>query len=265
MKRLKTAAIILLFLYAMLVLMAFGFQERLIFLPDPLPLNYKYEFHQPYEEIFITADDGAKLNVIHLQQENAKGAILYFHGNSGNISKLGHVADLLSGKGYDIFLVDYRTYGKSTGKISEAALRVDAQLLYNMALEVYDENKIIIYGRSLGTGIASGLAAANHPQKLILESPFYSGVEIGAHRFPFLPVKWLSRYEFPSSEYVKTINCPIFIFHGTQDSVIPYEQAQKLYHAIPGKQKKLFTIEGGDHKNLYDFDSFKQGMGQVLD
>jgi alpha-beta hydrolase superfamily lysophospholipase len=246
-------------------MLAYVFQERMIFLPETLPLSHQYDFCQPYEEFFITAEDGAQLNVVYLQQEKAKGAILYFHGNSGNISNLVHVANMIYGKGYDVYLFDYRSYGKSTGKISEGALKGDAQLLYELALRKYEENKIIIYGRSLGTGIASGLAAANHPQKLILESPFYSGVEIGKYRFPFLPVQWISRYKFPTNQYVQTINCPIFIFHGTEDSVIPFEQAQKLYDAIPGKSKKLFTIEGGDHKYLYGFDAFGQGLSKVLD
>ncbi len=265
MKRLKITSVVLLVLYAVLLLLAYGFQERMIFLPEVLPSNHKFEFCQPYEEFFITANDGAKLNVVYFQQEHTKGAILYFHGNSGNISNLGHVANLIYGKGYDLFLFDYRTYGKSTGKISEKALKEDAQLLYEFALRTYKEDNIIIYGRSLGTAIASGLAAANHPQKLILESPFYSGVEIGKYRFPFLPVQWLSRYKFPTSEYVQKINCPIFILHGTEDSVVPFEQGQRLFDAVPGKNKNLFTIEGGDHKYLYGFDSFAKGIGQVLD
>ena len=265
MKRLKITSAVLVILYAVLLLLAYGFQERMIFLPDVLPANHIYDFRQPYEEFFITAEDGAKLSVVFFQQEHAKGAILYFHGNSGNISDLGHVANLIYGKGYDLFLFDYRTFGKSTGKMSEEALKGDAQLLYDFALRKYKEDNIIIYGRSLGAGIASGLAAANHPQKLILESPFYSGVEIGKYRFPFLPVQWLSRYKFPTSEYVKKINCPIFIFHGTDDSVIPFAQGKRLYEAVPGKNKKIFAIEGGDHKYLYAFDSFARGIGQVLD
>jgi fermentation-respiration switch protein FrsA (DUF1100 family) len=265
MKRLKISSAVLVILYAVLLLLAYGFQERMIFLPEVLPPHHKFDFCQPYEEFFITAEDGAKLNVVYFQQEHAKGAILYFHGNSGNISDLGHVANLISGKGYDLFLIDYRTYGKSSGKLSEEALREDAQSLYDVALRRYKEDHIIIYGRSLGTAFASGLAAANHPQKLILESPFYSGVEIGKHRFPFLPVQWLSRYQFPTNEYVRQINCPIFIFHGTDDSVIPFAQGQRLYDAIPGKNKKIFAIEGGDHNYLYGFDSFGKGMGQVLD
>jgi hypothetical protein len=265
MKGLKITSVVLLVFYAVLLLLAYGFQERMIFLPEALPSNHKYDFWQPYEEVFITAEDGAKLNVVYFQQEPTKGAILYFHGNSGNISNLGHVANLIYGKGYDLFLFDYRTYGKSTGKISEEALKDDAQLLYDFALRKYKEDNVIIYGRSLGTAVASGLAAENHPHKLILESPFYSGVEIGKHRFPFLPVQWLSRYKFPTNEYMLTINCPIFIFHGTEDSVIPFAQGQRLYDAVPGKNKKIFTIEGGDHKYLYGFDSFVKGMGQVLD
>lgn len=265
MRRLKKIGIVLVAIYALLTLLAYSFQEKLIFIPSKMPLNHQYDFCQNFEEFYLTAEDGAKLNAVHIKQDNAKGVVLYFHGNSGNISHLNHVANLLEQKGYDAFLVDYRTYGKSSGEMSEDALKKDAQLFYNHALTKYDEDEIILYGRSFGTGIATGLAASNTPKKLILESPFYSAVELGKHRFPIFPITWLSQYRFPSNEYVKQIKCPIFVFHGTDDSIIPYQQAERLYKAIPGADKKMYRIEGGGHNYLQDFDVFKAGMNEVLD
>ncbi len=265
MKRLKKTGIILIFSYILLVLLAYMFQDRLIFIPSRMPANHTYDYCQSFDEFYLRAEDGAKLNAVHIKSERAKGVVLYFHGNSGNIANLNHVVNLIDRKGYDAILVDYRTYGKSVGKMSEKALKEDAQLFYNYALTQYDEDEIVLYGQSFGTGIATGLAAANRPKKVILESPFYSAVALGRHRFPFLPIEWLSRYRFPSNEYVKLIKCPIFIFHGTDDSVIPFQQAVRLYNAITGKSKKLFRIEGGGHNYLQDFDTFKKGMDEVLD
>ncbi|TMM57380.1 alpha/beta hydrolase [Maribacter algarum] len=264
MRRLKKIGIVLGVLYLLLVVSIYFFQERLIFFPSKMPMQHEYEFCQPFEEFFLETKDGAKLNAVHIQNNSSKGVALYFHGNSGNVSHLGHVANLLTSKGYDAILVDYRTYGKSTGELSEEALNADAQLFYEYATKQYDENEIVLYGRSFGTGIASRLAAKNNPCRLILESPFSSAVDLGNHRFPILPVSWLSEFRFPSTEYMKEVKCPIYIFHGTDDKVIPYKFAQKLYESIPGDGKKFYTIEGVGHNYLQDYEVFKTGMNEAL-
>ncbi|HEA23347.1 hypothetical protein LCGC14_1411750 [marine sediment metagenome] len=264
MRRLKIWSIVLIILYSFIAISAYFYQERLIFFPSELPLNHEYDFCQEFNEFYLTADDGARLNAVHIKQDSAKGVILYFHGNSGNISHLIHVANLFSEKGYESVFVDYRTYGKSKGAMSEQALYDDAQLFYDYLLKTNEEKHIVLYGRSFGTGIATWLASQNTPQKLILESPFFSAVALGQHRFPFLPIDWLSNFRFPSNEFVQKINCPIFIFHGTEDSVIPYESAERLYKLIPNKDKILFTIPGGGHNYLQDFQVYKDGIGEIL-
>lgn len=264
MRRLKKISIVLAVLYVLLLLLAYNFQERLIFFPSKMPMSHQYDFCQDFEEFNLTADDGAVLNAVHIKQDSAKGVVLYFHGNSGNISHLGHVANLISRKGYDAILVDYRTYGKSTGKMSEEAIKQDAQLFYNYTLTKYNEDKIILYGRSFGTGVATGLAAANAPKKVILESPFYSAVALGKYRFPIFPVNWLSTYRFPSNEYIKKVKCPIYIFHGNEDSVIPIAQAKNLYDEISGGIKKFYEIEGAGHNYLQDFSVFKKGINEAF-
>lgn len=265
MRRLKRIGIVLAILYILLTVSAYFFQERLIFFPQKMPLNHRFDFCQNFEEFNLTAKDGAILNAVHIKRDSALGVVLYFHGNSGNISHLNHVANLFDRKGYDAILVDYRTYGKSTGTLNEQALKEDAQLFYDHALTQYDEDSLILYGRSFGTGIASGLAADNHPQKLVLESPFYSAVSLGKHRFPILPVGWLARFRFPSHEYLQNVDCPVYIFHGTEDRVIPYKFAERLYDAIPDSvDKSFYRIEGGGHNYLQDFEPFKRGMEEVF-
>ncbi len=264
MRRLKKIGIGLGVVYLLLVALVYIFQERLIFFPSKLPIDHTYSFVQPFEEFFLAAAADAQLNAVHIKNNSTKGVVLYFHGNSGNISHLGRKADLFTKHGYDVILVDYRTYGKSTGAMTEQALYDDAQLFYDYALKTYAENEILVYGRSLGTGIASYVAANNNPCRLILESPFSSAVDLGKHRFPFIPVAWLSEFRFPSTEYMKSVQCPVYIFHGNADKVIPYSFSQQLYTAIPGVGKKLFTIENGGHNDLQNYAAFNRGMIEAL-
>ncbi len=264
MRRFKKIGIVLAILYVIILTTSYIFQERLVFFPSKMPMQHEYDFCQPFEELFLTTPDGAKLNAVHIQNNSTKGVALYFHGNSGNVSHLSHVANMLTRHGYDAILVDYRTFGKSTGAMSEEALYDDAQLFYDYALKTYEENEIVLYGRSFGSGLATQLAAVNNPCRLVLESPFSSAVDLGKHRFPFLPISLMSEFRFPSTEFMQDVKCPVYIFHGTDDSVIPYEFAQKLFESIPGNGKQFYTIKGGGHNYLQDYDVFKNGMKQAL-
>ncbi len=264
MRSIKKIGIVLFVIYVLLLGVTYAFQEKLIFIPSQMPANHTYQFCQSFEEFWLTADDGARLNAVHIKNNSQKGVILYFHGNSGNISNLTHVANLVTRYGYDAIFVDYRTYGKSTGEMSEAAIKKDAQLFYDYTKQLYEEHKIVLYGRSFGTGVASGLAADNDPCKLILESPFYSAVELGKHRFPIFPIDLLLEYRFPSYKYVQEVTCPVYIIHGTDDQVIPFEQAEDLYQKIPDGQGSFYRVEGGGHNYLQDFKDFNEAMDEAL-
>ena len=251
--------------YLIFATMLYFLQERLIFLPSRLAKGYEYSFNHDFSEFNLTADDGAQLNALHFKVPQSKGIILYFHGNAGNLSRWGEIARVISSAyQYDVVIMDYRTYGKSTGKLSEAALYQDGQLFYNYILEQNPEKEIILYGRSLGTGIATRLAAQNEPAKLILETPYYSLLDIGQRRFPFLPVKWFLKYQFKSFEYVNDISCPVAIFHGTKDEIIPVDSGKMLYQSIPGKHKQFFLVDGGRHNNLSEFVEYQSGMYKLL-
>lgn len=244
--------------------MLFFFQEKLIFLPTKLPIDYIFSFSQPFKEFNLTTEDGAVLNALHFIQESPKGLILYFHGNAGALSRWGSITTFFVEQGYDVIVMDYRTYGKSTGKLSEMALYKDAQLFYDHALKLYPENDIILYGRSLGTGIAAQIAAQNNPRQLLLEAPYYSLQAIAKERYPFLPVNWLLNYRLPSYKFVQTVTVPITIFHGTEDGVVPYKSGKRLYDAIPNSEKKLYSITGGEHNNLAEFPAYQQGIEETL-
>jgi len=264
MRRLKKLAKFLGVLYILSLLMLYFFQEKLIFLPSQLPQEYVYSFTLPHNEFNLKTDDGAVLNGLHFKNKEPKGVILYFHGNAGDLSRWGEIALYFVEKQYDVIIMDYRTYGKSTGKLSPGALFDDAQLFYDYTLNHYDENKITLYGRSLGTGLATKVAATNGPKQLVLETPFYSLLDVAKSKFPILPVSLFLKYRFPSFEFIQNVTCPVTIFHGTSDSVVPYESGKRLYDVIPNKRKNLFTVEKGDHNNLVSFPAYHEGIQQVL-
>jgi len=264
MQKLKKLAKFLGVLYILSVLMLYFFQEKLIFLPSKLPQGYEYSFALPHKEFNLTTDDGAVLNGLHFKNTESKGVLLYFHGNAGDLSRWGEIALYFVEKQYDVVIMDYRTYGKSTGKLSPQALFDDAELFYEYTLKHYDENEITLYGRSLGTGIATAMASRHKPKQLVLETPFYSLLDVAKGMFPILPVSLFLKYTFPSYEYVKDIRCPITIFHGNSDSVVPYESGKRLYDVIPHNRKLFFTIKEGDHNNLVSFPAYHDGIKQVL-
>ena len=240
------------------------FQEKLIFRPTTLSQDFTFNFSNPFEELFLKSEDDAVINAIHFKTENPNGVILYFHGNAGDLSRWGKITEFFVEKNYDVFVMDYRTYGKSKGALSEQALYSDAQMCYNYVISRYSESEITVYGRSLGTGMATYLASKNNPKQLILETPFYSLNDVAKHRFSLFPTKKLLKYNFPSYKYVQDINCPISIFHGTDDGVIPYASSEKLFNSMNQKDKMFFTIENGEHNNLSEFDSYRKQIKKIL-
>jgi alpha-beta hydrolase superfamily lysophospholipase len=259
MSRTKKGLIIVFVLvniYGLLCGAIYFFQESLIFLPTELSQDHVFDLNYPFEEITLNTEDGAKLNGLHFQKDNSKGLILYFHGNAGNLQRWGELTEFFVAKGYNVIVMDYRGYGKSTGIKTMKLLYKDAHLWYDFAKEQYSEDEIIVYGRSLGTGIATYIASKNDPEKVILETPFYSLTEIAKNRFPILPVEALLHYPFPSYRYVNDISCPITIYHGDDDEVIDISYGKKLFDSINNDEKEFILIPGGGHNNLVLFKEY---------
>ncbi|MEM1217928.1 MAG: alpha/beta fold hydrolase, partial [Bacteroidota bacterium] len=160
--------------YAFLVAVFYFGQDYFFFRPEILPRNFEYRYPFPFEEVDFEMEDGGQINGIHFRVPNAKGVVYYLKGNSKSVKGWGKFARDFVSKGYDFFMVDYRGFGKSLGKRTEATLYNDAQVIYKYLKDQYSEEKIIIYGRSMGSGIAARIASWNHPQMLILDSPYYS-------------------------------------------------------------------------------------------
>ena len=239
-------------------------QEKIIFRPTALNQTYVFKFAHPFEELFLKADDNAVINALHFKAEKPKGVILYFHGNAGNLSRWGNITEYFVEKNYDLLVMDYRTYGKSTGTLSEHALYSDAQLCYDYLKEHYKEDAISVYGRSLGTGIATYIAANNKPNQLILETPYYSILDVAKYRFPFFAVEPLIHYKIPTYEFIKDVDCNISMIHGTDDYVVPFKSGEKLYHVAPQNLASFTAIENGSHNNLVQFDTYHEKIEGIL-
>lgn len=264
-KRFYVLAFVLLNLYGLLCGVLYFFQESLIFLPTILSQEHVYVMDNTFEEIFLEGEAGAKLNGLHFKSENPKGAILYYHGNAGDLQRWGTITSFFIEKGYDVVVMDYRGYGKSSGKKSMEHLYADSELWYGYTKEHYLEKDITVYGRSLGTTFATYVASKNQPKNLILESPFYNIIEVGKSRFPFLPVRSLLHYTFPTNEYINEVKAPITIYHGTNDKVIKFDFGKKLFESIQKKNKSFIRVPNGGHNDLINFPEYLKSIDGALD
>lgn len=250
-------------LYLLILVGLYFFQEKLIFQSKKLNKNFTYTFNKEFEEINLTTEDNAIINALHFKVKNPKGIILYFHGNKGSLERWGTIASKFTDYGYDVFVMDYRGYGKSTGKRKEKYLYNDALLCYNHIKKSYSENNIILYGRSLGGTFATYIASKQKPKKLLLEAPFYNLANTADFHYPFSPV-FLLKYKFPSNEYITEVKCPVTIFHGTEDNVTPYKGGEKLFDRVKISDKEFITIKNGNHHNLAVSKEYEDKIKKLL-
>ena len=262
-QRLRRFVTVMLILYIMINASLYLLQDKILFRPTVLEQDYQFEFKHDFEEVFIKTDD-AVINAIHFKVENPKGVILYFHGNQGDLQRWGKITEYFVEKNYDVFVMDYRAYGKSVGELSEDVLYNDAELTYEYVKERYAESDITVYGRSLGTTFAAYVTSKNKPKQLILESPYYSMIDVAKSRFPLIPVKQFMNYEFPTFSFIDDITCDITILHGTSDKVVPFSSGEKFFKAAPKPTTKFISIEGARHNNLIDFETYHREIDTIL-
>jgi fermentation-respiration switch protein FrsA (DUF1100 family) len=262
MKALKKIIIVLVIAYCLICAGVYFFQEKLLFIPQPLPQDYKFNFNTEFADLNIPSTSGNVLNVLYFPAGSPKGVVAYFHGNAGNIASWGSVWDDFIPKGYDLLVIDYAGYGKSTGKMSEENLFSDAQSVYDYCRRKFPEDKIILYGRSIGTGIVTYVASKNHPQQLILESPYFSMVDLGSKLYPFLP-SFILRYPLRTDLYLPEVKCPVTIFHGTEDEIVYPGSSEKLKSLLK-KGDNVYFIDGAHHNDLKHFEMYRELLSRTL-
>ena len=249
--------------YIVLVVAAYFIQERFIFKPEKLNQDFVYKYDAPFEELFFDVEEGVRINGLHFKVAKPLGLILYFHGNSRSIKGWARYAKDFYRYQYDVVLVDYRGFGKSTGKRSEKNMYNDMQFVYDRLASKYHEDHIIVYGRSLGSGFAAKLASDNSPRYLILDAPFYSFRKAVERFLPFLPMKYVLRFQLRTDKWIPFIKCHTYILHGTNDWLIPISNSEKLQALNPTKIT-LIRIKGGGHNNLPSFPEYHNFIRDIL-
>ncbi len=249
-------------LYAAVCLLLYLVQERLLFFPTQLPADYQFTFDSTFEEVSLTAADGTPLSAVHFKAASPKGAVLFLHGNAGAIHGWGQAADLYVDNGFDVLFLDYRGYGKSEGKITgEAQLIADAQLAYDHLKQDFEEDQIIVSGTSIGTGMAVQVAAQNAPALLLLNAPYASLASLIQEKTKIVPTP-IIKYPLRSNQHLQQVRCPVYIFHGDRDELIPIQHALRLkkqYDHIA-----LTVLNGYGHNNLTESPVYVAKMNEIL-
>ena len=241
--------------YAAIVMMLFLFQSRLVYFPNIdrelsiTPQAYGLDF----ESVNLPTEDGETLHAWWVPAKDARGTILFFHGNAGNISHRIDYLRMFRKLGYATLIFDYRGYGNSTGSPSEAGTDRDAAAAWRWLTQTRGlrPEEIVYVGESLGAAVASGLAARHPPRALVLLSTFTSVPDLGAKIYPFIPVRLISRYSYDNRAYVRQINVPVLVAHSRQDDIIPFAHGREIF--LAANEPKQFLEMSGGHNDGFIF------------
>ena len=254
---------ILLIIYITICGLLYFFQEKLIFLPEKLDKNFEFTFNREFEEINVKTKDNTILNGLLFKADNSKGLIFYLHGNAGSVRTWGEVAKTYTDLNYNVYMLDYRGYGKSEGKItSEELLYQDLQTVYVELKSKYDESKIIVLGYSIGTGLAAKIASVNNPKLLILQAPYYSLTDLMKHTLPIIPT-FILKYKFETNKFIPECKMPVIIFHGNRDEVIYYNSSVKL-KGLMKKSDSLITLIGQRHNGMTENIEYRTAVQEIF-
>jgi alpha-beta hydrolase superfamily lysophospholipase len=238
-------------------------QERLLFRATPLPADYQFRFTQPFEEIRVPVA-GAVLDALYFPQQDSRGLVFFLHGNAGNLETWTTGLDFYKRVGYDLFMLDYRGYGKSTGGVrSEAELHDDVRAAWEAIAPRYRGKPIVIYGRSLGTGLAAALARDVNPALLILVSPYESLTAAAKRAYPLAP-EWLLKYPLQTDAVIGDVKSPVMLLHGRGDTLIPYSDSERLASRVHAPVE-LVLIDGAGHNDIHRFPAYLEAIAARLE
>jgi len=251
-------------IYIVISVLLYYLQDLFLFKPEQLPSDFKFHYdNQVVEEYNMKTRDGATINGLHFKSEKPVGVVLYLKGNSKSMKGWGKFAVDFTRHNYDVIMVDYRGFGKSTGRRSQKAIKRDLQHVYDKMKKLVPEKYIILYGRSLGSGFATKLASMNNPKMLILDAPYYSLTKVTGRYAPFMPLSIILKYPMPTYKWIQYVQCPIHIIHGTNDKLIAFKSSVKLSQIKP-KLTRLYPVLGGGHKNLNTFESYHKMLSEII-
>lgn len=251
-------------IYVLIISYVYFNQIGLVFHSSKLPKDFKFDYQQKFEEVNIPSFDGSILNGLLFKAENSKGLVFYLHGNAGTLETWGKIAKIYTSLGYDIFILDYRSFGKSEGEIeNEEQLSKDISIVYKKVAEKYAGNKIIIAGYSIGSGFATKLALENNPKALILQAPYYNFLELSSSKVPFFP-DFMKKFSLETNLYLPKIKSPIYIFHGTKDQLIPIDNSIRLKKLLKSNAY-FYPLKNQEHIGVNENEDFQEQLKKILE
>lgn len=237
-------------------------QERLLFQPVRLPPDTVLATEPDVHESFVDVP-GARLSVLELRHARPRGVVLFLHGNGGNLREWFVNLDVYRRANVDLVMPDYRGYGKSSGRIeSEEQLHADVHAVWQSVAARYRGLPVVVYGRSLGTGLAATLAARIDPALTILVSPYRSIAALAQEHYPWVPGAAL-RYPLQTERTLPTLRTPVLLVHGDRDTLIPVAHSRALQTLAP--QARLVEVEGAGHNDLHGFDLYRRTLAAALE
>ena len=272
MRSISTFLALAICLYAGITALVYFRQHSLLYYPDitgrelaRTPLQIGLE----YEDVILLTEDGLRVHGWFIPREEARGTLLFFHGNAGNISHRLESIAIFNTLRLNVFIIDYRGYGQSEGEVNEQGTYLDAEAAWRHLVNDrgIDAGEIIVFGRSLGAAIAARVASREQPAGLILESGFSSVPSMGKRLYPFLPVEWLSNFSYDTRAYAGRVTSPVLVAHSKSDNIVPYAEGRVVFDAIPG-EKTFLEMRGGHNDGFYvtgpayldGFDRFLQNV-----
>lgn len=254
-QRIRNALLRLAIAYALICLMLVMFESRLVYVPFDGPTDPAQAGLPEFKQATFTATDGARIPLWEHTKPQGP-VILYFHGNGGGLYAFKEPLAYLAEAGFSVVAMEYRGYPGAPGKPSEQALVADALAFYNDAQKRYPGRPVVLWGYSLGSGIAVQLAAQRPIAALVLEAPFSAAVDVAQNRYPIIPVNWLMRNQYLSREVIGNVKAPIFIMHGDDDTIIPILFSEQLY-ARANEPKKFHRYPQAGHTNLMSTPAYR--------
>lgn len=264
MQSLKILALVVIVLYIVVLVTLYVLQTRLIFYPGKLSQAFRFSSNGFGEEVVLETADSERISGLYFQGTRAE-VILYFHGNAGDLSGWQFVAEDFTTSGYGVLIIDYRGYGKSSGTISEQGFYHDADAAYDFLIrrKKIQPDNIIIYGRSIGTGVAVELASKRHVKGLVLEAPYTSLGALANEKLPFFFPSLYMKYRFNNLGKINQVKSPVVFIHGTEDTLIPAAHSEKLFNTFKGKKEKI-VVNGGSHNDLNDYPAYHKFVNETL-
>lgn len=263
-KLLKWFAALFIITYSGVCIYFYVIQDDIIFRPTQLELDYTYSYPFRFEERYFKISDEVNIHAIKALSDSSRGLVIYFHGNRGSNETDPVKFEMFLSSGYDVLYPDYRSYGKSSGTLTNGKdLIADMVYVYKEMLSEYDQDQIIILGYSLGSGFAAEVAAEFDPKSVIIWAPYFSMIDLKDATYPFFP-DLLVRFPLRTNEALKKVEEPVYIFYAAEDEVLPIERSLPLTQYLKEKDDKYFVLEGQGHGRIYLNPVLQREMKKIL-